>query len=138
VFALMLLGLDSFPLPAGPLKAWMMAALGLFISVGQDRMVGTLRFTYSVDVLWTVGLVPWSGLFRWPRFYSHEQSLTREVFKTHISSFFPVGIGRILPFWGGSILGFLLGFCPAARGDHLLFRSYDGKFSDPGEIHRDD
>ena len=61
-FSLMLLGLMvlSYLSSGSMVKAWMMAALGLFIgTIGQDRIVGTLRFTYNLDVLMDgVGLVP--------------------------------------------------------------------------------
>src|SRR5512139_1711125 len=86
-FALMLLGLMilSYLSSGSMMKAWMMAALGLFIgTIGQDRMAGTLRFTYDVDVLSDgVGLVPVvMGLFGVAEVLLNiERSVTREVFK---------------------------------------------------------
>ena len=139
-FSLMLLGLMilSYLSSGSMVKAWMMAALGLFIgTIGQDRMVGTLRFTYHLDVLMDgVGLVPVvMGLFGVAEVLLNiEQSVKREIFKTHISNLLP-SLGdwsrSILPILRGSVLGFLLGILPGGGAIISSFASYalEKKFS---------
>ncbi len=139
-FSLMLLGLMilSYLSSGSMAKAWMMAALGLFIgTIGQDRMVGTLRFTYNLDVLMDgVGLVPVvMGLFGVAEVLLNiEQSVRREIFKAHISNLLP-SLGdwsrSILPILRGSVLGFLLGILPGGGAIISSFASYamEKKFS---------
>ncbi len=139
-FALMLLGLMilSYLSSGSMVKAWMMAAVGLFIgTIGQDRMAGTLRFTYNVDVLSDgVGLVPVvMGLFGVAEVLLNiEQSVSREIFKTHLSNLFPTRRDwsrSILPILRGSMLGFLLGILPGGGAIISSFASYglEKKFS---------
>ncbi len=139
-FSLMLLGLMvlSYLSSGSMMKAWTMAALGLFIgTIGQDRMVGTLRFTYNLDVLMDgVGLVPVvMGLFGVAEVLLNiEQSVTREIFKTHLSNLLPSvwdWSRSILPILRGSCLGFLLGILPGGGAIISSFASYavEKKFS---------
>ncbi len=139
-FSLMLLGLMvlSYLSSGSMMKAWMMAALGLFIgTIGQDRMVGTLRFTYNLDVLMDgVGLVPVvMGLFGVAEVLLNiEQSVTREIFKTHLSNLLPSvrdWSRSILPILRGCSLGFLLGILPGGGAIISSFASYalEKKFS---------
>ncbi len=139
-FSLMLLGLMilSYLSTGSMVKAWMMAALGLFIgTIGQDRMVGTLRFTYQLDVLADgVGLVPVvMGLFGIAEVLVNvEQSVARQIFKTHLSHLLPSRqdwARSILPILRGSVLGFLLGILPGGGAIISSFASYamEKKFS---------
>jgi len=132
-FSLMLLGLVILSyLSAGSMvKAWMMAALGLFLgTIGQDRMVGTLRFTYGLDVLTDgVGLVPVvMGLFGIAEVLANvEQSVTRQIFQAHLSHLLPSRqdwARSILPILRGSVLGFLLGILPGGGAIISSFASY--------------
>ena len=132
-FSLMLLGLMvlSYLSSGSMIKAWMMAALGLFIgTIGQDRMVGTLRFTYNMDVLMDgVGLVPVvMGLFGVAEVLLNiDQSVSREIFKTRFTNLLPSlrdWSRSILPILRGSILGFLLGILPGGGAIISSFVSY--------------
>lgn len=132
-FSLMLLGLMilSYLSSGSMAKAWMMAALGIFLgTIGQDRMVGTLRFNYNLDVLMDgVGLVPVvMGLFGIGEVLLNiERSMTREIFKTHISNLLPDlrdWAKSILPIIRGSVLGFLLGVLPGGGAIISSFASY--------------
>ena len=132
-FSLMLLGLMilSYLSSGSMANAWMMAALGLFIgTIGQDRIVGTLRFTYGLDVLMDgVGLVPVvMGLFGVSEVLLNiEQSVTREVFKAHLSNLFPSRrdwARSIFPILRGSVLGFFLGILPGGGAIISSFASY--------------
>ena len=132
-FSLMLLGLMilSYLSSGSMAKAWMMAALGIFLgTIGQDRMVGTLRFNYNLDVLMDgVGLVPVvMGLFGIGEVLLNiERSMTRVIFKPHISNLLP-DLGdwakSILPIIRGSVLGFLLGVLPGGGAIISSFASY--------------
>jgi len=132
-FALMLLGLMvlSYLSSGSMAKAWVMAALGFFLgTIGQDRMIGTLRFTYNIDVLMDgVGLVPVvMGFFGIGEVLINlEGSLKHEIFKTNISNLFPnlQDWGKaILPIMRGSVLGFLLGVLPGGGAIIASFASY--------------
>ncbi len=132
-FSLMLLGLMllSYLSSGSMAKAWMMAALGIFLgTIGQDRMVGSLRFTYNLDVLMDgVGLVPVvMGLFGISEVLLNiEQSVSREIFKTRISNLLPSlqdWRESILPIVRGSVLGFLLGILPGGGAIISSFASY--------------
>jgi putative tricarboxylic transport membrane protein len=132
-FSLMFLGLMilSYLSSGSMAKAWMMAALGIFLgTIGQDRMVGTLRFNYNLDVLMDgVGLVPVvMGLFGIGEVLLNiERSMTREIFKTHISNLLPDlrdWAKSILPITRGSVLGFLLGVLPGGGAIISSFASY--------------
>jgi len=100
-------------------------------------MVGTLRFTYHLDVLMDgVGLVPVvMGLFGVAEVLLNiEQSVKREIFKTHISNLMPSlrdWSRSILPILRGSVLGFLLGILPGGGAIISSFASYamEKKFS---------
>ena len=140
-FSLMLLGLMvlSYLSSGSMVKAWMMAAFGLFIgTIGQDRMVGTLRFTYNMDVLMDgVGLVPVvMGLFGVAEVLLNiDQSVSREIFKTHFTNLLPSlrdWSRSILPILRGSILGFLLGILPGGEPLSLPSSPTPWKKGSPG------
>jgi putative tricarboxylic transport membrane protein len=132
-FSLLILGLIllAYLSSGSAVKAYMMAALGIFLgTIGQDRMVGSLRFTCGLDFLMEgVGLVPAiMGLFGISEVLLNvEQSLEKRVFKTHISSLLPTlqdWKRSIMPMLRGSFLGFLLGALPGGGVIISSFTSY--------------
>jgi putative tricarboxylic transport membrane protein len=132
-FSLMILGfmILSYLSGGSVLKALMMAALGIFLgTIGQDRMVGTLRFTYGLDVLMDgVGLVPVvMGLFGISEVLINiEKSMKQEIFKTQIKNLLPNRRDWADSFWPiirGSVLGFFLGILPGGGAIIASFASY--------------
>lgn len=132
-FALMSLGLIllTYLSSGSMLKALMMASLGIFLgTIGVDPISGYERLTFgSYTLMDGLGLVPViMGIFGISEVLINlEQSIKRDLYKTHISQLFPNlrdwkdSIPAILR---GSTVGFLLGALPGGGAILASFASY--------------
>ena len=132
-FSLMLLGLMMLTyLSSGSMvKAWMMAALGLFIgTIGKDRWWARCVSPINLDVLADgVGIVPVvMGLFGIAEVLLNiEQSVRREIFKAQSPTSCPawrIGRGRSCPFCAARSWVFCWGFFPEGGAIISSFASY--------------
>ena len=132
-FALMCMGLIivTYLAQGSILKAIMMALVGIILgSIGLDVITGLPRFTFGINELTDgVGIIPLvMGLFGISEiFVNLEESLEREIFKTHIKNLWPSLKDWAQAKWAvvrGSIIGFLLGILPGGGAVIATFVAY--------------
>jgi putative tricarboxylic transport membrane protein len=132
-FALMCMGLVivTYLAQGSILKAIMMALVGIILgSIGLDVITGLPRFTFGINELTDgVGIIPLvMGLFGISEiFVNLEESLEREIFKTHIKNLWPSLKDWAQAKWAvvrGSIIGFLLGILPGGGAVIATFVAY--------------
>ncbi len=117
------------------IKGLLSAVIGLMIvTIGQDPMVGTSRFTFDqVNLISGIHfLTALIGLFAIPQLYDNISELVRGDGRARTK----LNISRILPSWAdirsirlpvsiGAPVGSFLGILPAAGGPIAPFISYD-------------
>ena len=117
------------------IKGLLSAVIGLMIvTIGQDPMVGTTRFTFDqVNLISGIHfLTALIGLFAIPQLYDNISELVRGDGRTRTK----LNISRILPSWAdirsirlpvsiGAPVGSFLGILPGAGGPIAAFISYD-------------
>ena len=132
-FALMCMGLIivTYLAQGSILKAIMTALVGIILgSIGLDVITGLPRFTFGINELTDgVGIIPLvMGLFGISEiFVNLEESLEREIFKTHIKNLWPSLKDWAQAKWAvvrGSIIGFLLGILPGGGAVIATFVAY--------------
>jgi len=132
-FALMCTGLliVTYLAQGSILKAIIMALAGIILgSIGLDAITGLPRFTFGIDELTDgVGIIPLiMGLFGISEILQNlEESLEREVFKTHVKNLWPSLRDWIEAKWAivrGSFIGFVLGILPGGGAVIATFVSY--------------
>ena len=133
IFDLMLLSLTLliFLASGSPIKAFMMAALGIFLgTVGTDIFTPTYKFTFGIITLYDgIGVVPViMGLFGITEVLDNvEKGLRRDIFKAHVANLLPTlqdwkeSIGAI---FRGTFIGFFPGLLPGGGPVISTFASY--------------
>tara|TARA_Y100000590_G_C15704949_1_gene1008231 strand:- start:1507 stop:2562 length:1056 start_codon:yes stop_codon:yes gene_type:complete len=135
MFSIILFGMTIIcSFSAGSLvKGLLSAAIGLaIVTVGQDPVMGTQRFTFGeVNLMAGVHfLTALIGLFAIPQLISHisDQTNLRAVTQSKIKSILPnISDLKIIkfPIILGSLIGSFLGTLPGAGGPIAAFISYD-------------
>ena len=133
IFALMMLALTLliYLASGSPIKALLMAALGIFLgTIGMDIFTGKQKFTLGIVTLYDgLGIVPViMGLFGVAEVLENiEKGIKREIYKTQVKNLFPTlkdwkeSIGAI---FRGTILGFFVGILPGGGGIISTLVSY--------------
>ena len=132
IFAVMVLGLTilSYVSSGSPLKAFIIALIGLFIGMIGIDIAGIERFTFGIpDFFDGIGLVPvLMGLFGVAEVLVNlERVITRDVFVTNIKGLLPNRADwkrSIMPISRGTVIGFLMGVIPGPSNTISSFVSY--------------
>jgi len=113
------------------IKAFMMAALGFFLStVGIDYISSKPRFTFHIISLMDgIGIIPViMGLFGVAEVFENiEAAVKRDIYETKIKNILPSvqdWKDSLGPIFRGSFLGFLLGIIPGGGALIASFASY--------------
>jgi putative tricarboxylic transport membrane protein len=133
IFDLMLLSLVLliFLASGSPIKAFMMAALGIFLgTIGTDIFTPTYKFTFGINTLDDgIGIIPVvMGLFGLAEVLDNiEKGLRRDIYKAHLSNLLTTlqdwkdSIGPIIR---GTFIGYFVGLLPGGGPVLSTFASY--------------